>query len=608
MKLFKFFVSLLSAVLTAYSPVSWAAMDSAQKSQFNRRIKEQFVGNNKSFNELYQEKGHFFDARSRQLLEAWLSANGNGLVKTPEAQVIKDSQGNQSIKMLITEQGKTLALSLSEKDQKHVDINGVKFAITDLPDVMSVLQRLSEKDSSLKPLLVSMRTASLPPAKKSNMIAYSLFDKITPIQRVEYLMRLRETLESAHQVVVEAGAQTASRDQVTPEYRSYSVFNPLFASLLAYASTKTGDQCLVAGYISVYEKNGSRLACNPFPQNPGDKVPPPSFDRQCNPTEGDVACNPLLYGAQADGKPFCVSSANAREFTRTATLQCNNKSPLSKDPDSTGRRADYERILKSYYNLKNGKDAKNLGDCFNKSHKVDAGCAKFFNPQLDEFREFINQAKALCGSLESGKSGTSDQPATCEKLKERALELQTFLEEVTENIQRQPVASVDVEEEACKKLPGATWNAKTHECVCSDGKLAQDSPYNGFKTFICPVALAPKPLPVIEKEKEKDSCKKEHGEESHSFTCSPWPWLIGGGILLALMWPRDHDNSPQNPGPQPAPPIAPVIGPRPPVKPPPVEVFVPPAKPPVTPPPAREGGAGTGPGTNGGVRSTEGAK
>jgi hypothetical protein len=586
MKAFKFFVTLLSAVMTAYSPASWAAMDVAQKNEFNRRIKEEYATKGKTYSDLYRDKGHLFDDHSRSVLEAWLSVNGSAKVAAPVAQTIKDKNGNESVKILLTLGGKTLTLTLSPTDPDNVDINGVKIAKHDLPSIATVIQKLSEKDTGLKPLFQAIKTAQVPASKKSNMISYSLFDRLTAVKKVEYMMRLRETIEAAHMVVVDAGAETASLENAGPLF----VLHPLFASLIAMAATKVGDTCIVAGNISVYEKTKSRLACTPFPKNPAD-FSPPAFHKDCDRSQGDVACNPLLYGVQTNGKPFCVNSAKVREFTRTATLQCNNKSPLAKDPDSAERRADYERILKSYFGLKNGRDAEKIKDCFNETHKADPSCASYFKPQLDGFKEFISKATEICGPLESGKVGAADQPGTCVELKKRALDLQTFLEEEIKiiDLKPAPVNVVDVDKEACSKLKDSKWVESERQCYCADGERAMDSlDESGTKIYTCPVkAVAPVvPPPVVE---EKDTCTKENGEKSYSIKCAPLLWLGGLAAILAIaFWPKDKPSNP----------------PPPTVLPPPTTVVVDPTPTPTVPPPPRgaEGGTGANGGSSGGIR------
>lgn len=587
MKKIKFGITVLTSLSIAYSPIASASLDTEQKAIFNHYTKENFKGN---FNDFYRKQGGMLDEQSRGMMEAWLRKYGRKDLPQPQALLVKDKKGGDTLKLVFNQQGRTLTLTFTEGNYETFDANGVKVSFGDVRNIQTLLSRLGENDLSIRKLAKTAEVESYPASTKTDLPSIAKFGSLSKMQKVEFLMHMRQTMEAGQEVLdlVNESKTHAQNSMPSPLY----VFHPLFASSIAFAQTVSeGEECMVAGNLSVYETTNPKLglACAPFPKKfPQNFIPQPTFHDRCggNAKGTMVACNPILYGGTETGEPICVDSADRREFTRKATKTCNGKSPLfdnDKDPDYRGKRlADMEKILKSYFVMKGGA-ADKLKDCFNKEHEISQSCRELFEPQYKEFIAFKETADRVCTTVK-----LDDQKKACAHYRKRVIELMGYVDGTNRT-----VVSVNISKEKCLTNPTHKWDEDIQDCVCPNGERAtyNDTP----AAYECPIP-ASNQVHVVGNRPKKDDCEKEDGSKSHSFKCDPAPWIVGACAIGVAAWMLCRNK----PTPKP---ISTGI-----TMPPPTLVTVPttPTTPPPTTPtvPPSEGGSGQNPGNSGGTRGT----
>lgn len=592
MKSFKLAITFLAAALMTYSPITWASMDIKQKARLNRSLKSALSG---TYNDFYRKHALAFDTPSRALFEAWLENYGTTKMPQPQSQVLKDRNGSETLKLIFNQHGKTMTFTFNESRPQEFNINGVQIPLEESRNLELVLTKLAKHDSSLKSLVKSLSKASkTAQPKRTDLPSYRAFAQYTPLQRVGFFMHMRQVMEAAQKVkdLELKGKKTAATET-----------SPWWMSVAWAQNIAGGDSCVVAGHISVYEKcDSGRLCCRPFPQ--GEYKDKHSYNQtfhsECIASEGNVACNPLLYGANpTTGKPYCLKSTDQPDFTNKATQFCGQKSQLRGEEGSPERIADYRRILESYYKLKNkSEDADQLKSCFNEQNLVNPDCGNLFQDQLSAFKNFRAEALEICRPILKREKGAGDQPLACRELLKRNLEMITYISRGPDLV-RDKVTAVIVEEEKCKDV-GGTWDGELFECLCNGEKQAE---YKNGK-YVCPLAPVETrtPTPVV----HKDKCEKANGKRSNSFECNPAPWLLGLAAALGALWWLDrNDDDKAAPPPASKPPGnngKPTLPPGPVITP----TTLPPTTTMITMPPS-EGGSGNNNGNSGGIRKQKGA-
>ncbi|MEZ0390750.1 MAG: hypothetical protein ACAH59_00945 [Pseudobdellovibrionaceae bacterium] len=567
---FRLALALTASCLSAYSPVTWAAMDLSQKSQWNQAMKKSFSG---TYEDFYRKNAWAYDDQSRGVVEAWLEENGKTKLPTPQAQIIKDKNGNETINFIFTQAGKTLTFAFNPKNPNEFQLNGSKVQMTEARHLPFLVETMAEKDSNYKELAKDLRKQKNLKANRSDLPSLTQFSKLPPLQRVGLLSNMRLVLEAAQKVMEE-------KYPVKKTAQSPAV--PWLIEAAWAQSVVQGDSCVVAGHISNYETCPStgRLCCRPLPVGnyPGKIPHNETFHGLCDSSSGgDTACNPLFYGSRGE-TPICLKSNEQPEFTEKATQMCGEQSPLDGVEGSPERLASYRRILESYYKIKNRNNsnaAEHLRDCFNAENKVNPNCANLFQDHMIAFANYRKQALEVCMPIIRREKGAGDQPKACKDLLARNLDMLKYMQlsELTPGVvSKSPVAHVNAEDDMCKNA-GGKWDVDQWDCFCPDysAALFKDS------TFSCPE----KPKPVA----KKDKCEKKDGSKKNTIRCNPGAWIAGGLIAGALAWlflrDNDHKSKPKPTVPTPTTPITTI---------------------PVTTLPKSEGGTGTNTPGAGGVK------
>ena len=152
-------------------------------------------------------------------------------------------------------------------------------------------------------------------------------------------------------------------------------------------------RCIVAGYVTEYGKNGS---CGGRPDGRLDldaqqNAVKPGLSSACSAGKG-ISCNPLFYGYNESGSPYCVSGA-----TSHATEQCNGQSVLRRDPKNEVN--DINRILSSFLKDKNGHSLKSAQKNAKGDIEISTESAADYDivkQQLDGLEKTFRDALDIC--------------------------------------------------------------------------------------------------------------------------------------------------------------------------------------------------------------------
>jgi hypothetical protein len=557
MKRFKLSIALLSSGLMAYSPLlQAAAMTDAQKQAVNQILSGSTQG---TFNDVYQRSGAFLDESSRGFIEAWLEKFGKTKFNPPQAQIVKDQNGKELVKVILSQLDQTMTITINPENTQEVDINGAKIPTQDLQSVPTVITALAEKNGALAPLAKELRTAKAPKAHKDTILTIEQFMALTPIERVHYTVLMRQFNEAGAKVLAAQNPQT----------QTSFILNPLMSVAPAFAEElrKIGDVCVVAGNLSVFEdgpywkwkgESGGKVNgvhCSIAPKQRDQYQPPPNVNSLCEqvPHSGDlVACPVIGYKMNikrgSDGQmhayPICQDSAR-KGFSETATAECNNASPLHGEKDSPERLKDYEEILKGYALAKGGNWDK-IKACFTDDHRVKAECAEMFQPHVDAFKAFKEKVDKTCVDT---RKMPKDQTDACAEAKKRALDIYKYAANITAPpVTATPAPTSPADPDPACGIAGGELKdlGKGPVCVCPNGHPARRSAQTIMKYDKCNV-------PVEERSTmAKDKCEQK--ENKNSFSCNTGLYLGIGGALVAawLLWPKSKNpQAPPTPCPSP---------------------------------------------------------
>lgn len=548
MKTWKFTISFLAASMMANSQLAFAASDLSIKKEYNKYLKEQVLNNGADFNSFYRTHRNYFDSQTQSWAQEWLETYGSDKSPRVETQVIKQKNGKETIQLVMSLAGQSATLVINDQEDDHFYINGVRFYYLEAMNISTIINRLAEKNSALKPLAMEMNSKKNPDKKAAPALTTAQVMKLSPLKKVEYFSHYRKIIEASQRVLEQSRKQSSYNSNTEEHFRA---LHPFFSNMIAWAQARPADgtQCLVAGNVSAYRS----ASCKSDPNN--------VFNQMCAESgSGNVACNPLVYGFAGPQKPHCLSSTNQPDFTLRATAMCNEKSPLPGEPKSKERNEAYKRILSSYY-LNTNKEPRLPAECFNAQQEINDKCKNLFTGQVEQFKELQAAADIACQN-----KTLPDQPDACAALKQRTLELALFAEEVAPEVLPAGSAIPTVGDQLlCEGQEGKKWDKENQKCV-------------DLTTTTSTTVKA-----VAEKPEKKKKCQGD----KKSITCSPlfWLGLFAGGIGLLMLLKKKKKKTPRTP-----------VGPS---NPPTVTT---PSTPPNPPAPRSEGGDGTNPADAGGVR------
>ncbi|WP_413612175.1 hypothetical protein [Bdellovibrio sp. HCB-110] len=506
--LVKQFAAGISVVTMCISPIAEGAAAASQKKLINQYLKETGLTTKKlTVGEYWGMVRHVYPDKLQTQMDEWVRLNRNELMPSIEATSFKDAEGNEQVRLTLTKDGQSATLTFTGDEDKPLKVNSVSFSKKELMNYNNfndIAAKLAKQDPAIAK---SLKTGKLARVSKNSVLSWDEYKKLSPRQRAEYMVRMRMAMEAADKVLQVRNKYRAS---YSPDNKYEYVLQVLFGDA-AYAGALTGQNCIIAGYISKYgkddscgsEKKGGALNADLRGQMEARKG-------SCSGNQ--VACNPLVYGFKAGGASYCVGQSEMKY----ATANCNKQSPV-------GTPQDKKRIIESYLEHAAGKkvDLK-----LNEEGKIPEEQKSEIDPFLSELKDMLNDANAKCNMvpLKDIKKAREEQDSACRELQTRMIALETFA--VIKEPPSPPLPLPDPSTGTCNdQTGGATPTADGKGCKCPEGQKEGEG-------GICVVIETGGngDLPGGKDVKKEDSC---------GFWCRNKNWIIPVGVgaaALGLFW------------------------------------------------------------------------
>ncbi len=431
-----------------------AAAKNTQKQLIAQYLKETGLSqkNNKmTANEFYNIVRVVYPDVLKSQLDPWFAENKNESLPVVEASSFVDANNIEQVRLTLSKDGETMTVTFTGDDEFPLKVNGVALSRSEIlnPANFSAMSaKLIAKDKAisksvnkgkyLAPVTAGsskedqrkLMKASLNafPAKKLFVNSKS-YTKMSSKERIEYFMRIRAMMDSAELVhdAFRNAKKTASVDT-----DKYQVVMNLILGENAQAAVSSGGKCIIAGFVSTY---GSNLSCGTDSTTDAttqySKIMSKSTGfKSCQTTE--VPCNPLVYGFNNSGQPYCIPTTS-KAAINSATKLCNGLSPLSGPDISAEQEAqNKKRIVESFLKAAKGKDAKVNPVNKDGEYKIPPTEYEQISDYINGLKGYITEANSMCQS-EDGRSTTTSRPdqlEACEELAKRAFDLKTYADEV----------------------------------------------------------------------------------------------------------------------------------------------------------------------------------
>ncbi len=546
MKLIPFAASCLSAITLALSPLVEASAKAEQQSQIvNQYLKETGLTTKKlTVGQYWRSVRHGYPDDMRKLVDRWVAINHELMMPTFEANSFKDASGQEQVRVTMSDSGQSISMTYTSDEAFPFKVNAVSFSKKEINEhnLNKMMERLVKEDSSIKKYMDKTESAIMP---RNTVMGLADFNSLTVYQKAEYLIRLRKTMRAAQNVIEKVGGHQALEDLNKKYQWVQNFFFGDEAGAVVKKTTKAaagpsipevGQECVVAGYISVYGENKSCGGNTSGRQNLQNQMQ--VYSASCS-SSGAVPCNPLVYGFKSGSEAFCVPPAQVKY----ATENCNSQSPIATPEDK-------KRLIESFLNRK----GKNIDLKFNAEGKISKEQYEQIKGYLGDLNGLIGQARGLCGDpsqsppiaadakFQKVLDKREDQKSACTALLTRAFDLSTFLpapEPAAVPIEPPPPVT-------CSEKPGSVPTPGPR------GAMSCECPMGTNDTSIEDEGSLPAGgcVPAVVQEYHKK--KKKKAEDDCDFFCKNGGLLAAGGIavgagLLIYFMTRNNNKPPTAP-------------------------------------------------------------
>lgn len=402
-KLLTVSTSVFTMCMAPLAQAKAAESDKEKISQFMRgtgladKKKQMTVG------EYWRMVRHVYPKAAQAEMDEWVRLNRLELMPQVEAAPIKGPNGEQ-VRLTFLKNGQTVSVTYTGDHDRPVKVNGVALTRKEVNNYNNY-SAIGDKLKKDKAIASTFKGGNTRMVSQNSVLTWKEYQQLTVKQRAQYMLHMRVALEAADKVIrLKSELKTVS---IEPQNKIEFVMNTLFGNTV-YAGSLTGQNCIIAGYISEYGEDNS---CGSTRRGqPLDKL-----RGSCGGNE--VACNPLVYGFKGNGSSHhCVPGAELRFATR----YCNGKAPI----DTPQQKA---TIIETYMNA----HGSNVKLRLNAEGKIPEAQRPEIEPFLTELQAMLNDAKQRCSvaPLANVRASLEDQDSACYELEQRMIALETFANE-----------------------------------------------------------------------------------------------------------------------------------------------------------------------------------
>lgn len=357
--------------------------------------------------EFWRMVRHVYPEVPRAELDEWVRFNRLELMPQVDATPIKGPNGEQ-VRLTFTKNAQTVSVTYTGDHDRPIKVNGVTLTrkeVNNYNNYGAISEKLLKNDKAIAKAAKSEKRG-----KRNPVLTWNEYKQLTLKQRAEYMVHMRLAMEAADKVIrVKSETKTAALEY---QNKLEFVLHTLFGDAV-YASL-AGQNCIIAGYISVYgpgQSCGSVRKGGPLNDNLRQQM----ANRRGNCSGNQVACNPLVYGFQSNGSPYCL----AGDLTY-ATRDCNGLSPIDTAQDK-------KRIIETYMKAHGA----NVNLRLNAEGKIPESQRSEVEPFLTELQAMIRDASHRCSvaPLANVRASRAEQDSACIELEKRMFALETFANE-----------------------------------------------------------------------------------------------------------------------------------------------------------------------------------
>jgi hypothetical protein len=495
-----------------------------------------------SVGEYYQKVRGMYPRPLRDELDMWVQLNRNELMPEVQVTTYKNAEGKEQIRLLVSKEGQTATLAYNnDSDDKYLKFNNTYIAKGDILYHDQLTRKLVTYDAATKKDL--QKKGRVGRLKNPVKLSYEEYRRMTPRQRAEYMVRLRELIEAAQDVEQAFnGKETANNTA-----NSYEFFAQWAMGLKAEAAGTTtpdrevrgarvGGPCIVSGYSSKY---GENFSCGGTHTGREDLIAQMKVfgGGQC--PDGSVSCNPLLYGRSSSGSAYCVKAGKALQDATYGP--CQKASPLKTAADKKRLIEDFMKSQGQGIDLKIDADGKKAS-----KEGLNEDQFKLVTDYIDSVNKYVEEAVQKCTSAKSTKV-RPEQKLACEAIAQRKINLDFYdVAKPPTPEPPPPVAAcpgdgqVQDENGVCTCPPGSSVDLRNGvSCIADEAKPAREDKQIGCHD---------------DQYRDKDSADEDNKGGACEAVCGHWckykGWyiagaglLIGGGLFAWLGKKKDSPST-----------------------------------------------------------------
>jgi len=504
-------IQILSVVVSLFTMViSPVAMGAQAERLSKNNIQSAFekLGLNKSITigDFYKKNKDLFPEGLQKQIEPFADQFKNQQMPSFEVVEVKNSKGEVTSAIRLTGESQLYNIQMFGEENKYARFENTDLTEQEILNFNLMIEKLYYREPRLRKQVGGSDKArtveSLTPIEYQTFkrgkygipeISKEVWKTFTIEEKAQYIYNMRKLWTDSLQVIE---AQEKFKNSSSSQKTKTSYFKLLIDSVLEKAVAdapvwvKQGglkddvgsDTCVVAGYISKYNK---KRVCDTqnikqtydFTEN---SIAKKAFE-DCPSDQGQIACNPYIYGLNSAGKGICIKVEGRNSEFQKATHSagpCERESKLGSKDISFLKNSNKKKDRYSEDNLKPGINLEeeykkqfesekvyqdNIERFLKNSVKDSKGQVVNFDEALEDhvigqlknlrevFNEQINKAKKACMSAAKNEQYDQNFGPACDQLQRRYLFVAEFL----------------------AKKPGCKDNAKFDsqdlQCSCNGG-------------------------------------------------------------------------------------------------------------------------------------------